>query len=60
MQPIFSFNDLLHFFVCKTMIAMNDGTADPFMFDLTAVGDLENNRKSVFILMGGAANKVHY
>ena len=38
-------------------VVPGDGTADPFVFDLTAVGDLENNRKSVFILMGAQRTK---
>ena len=42
MQAVFLFNNFLHFIITKTMIAVNDGAAQPGMLDLCPVCNLKN------------------
>ncbi len=51
MQAIFCFNGLLNFFISKPVIAVDDRSADPFMFYFCPVGNLENDRESIFIFI---------
>ena len=52
MCAFFCFNNCLHVFIGKPMVAVYDCSANPFMFYFAAVGYLKNYGESVFIFIG--------
>src|SRR5579859_1332991 len=50
-ESFFLFDDLLRFFIGEAMVRMNDGPADPILFDLPFVVHLKYGRESELVFM---------